>query len=70
MPKQFCIRGHDTYVVGRTQRMCRECRRMNDRARYHRRRPQQIAWFNRVGFLKQMNRRVDAALQKLEALLG
>lgn len=74
MTKQYCIRGHDTFVVGRTQRMCRECRRLNDRARYRRntdkRKAQTRRWYLAKGFLNRLNRTVDSAVQKLEALLG
>ena len=70
MPKQYCIRGHDTYVVGRTQRMCRECRRAHDRARYansSRRRAQRL---NSIG-LQRVRQRIAATKAKiLELLLG
>lgn len=74
MTKQYCIRGHDTFVVGRTQRMCRECRRLNDRARYARdtekRRAQDRKYYLAKGYLKRLNRMADRAMQNLEALFG
>ena len=74
--KQYCKRGHDTLVVGRTQRMCRECRRANDRARYqtaHRKqydsRWHRLRWHAK-GFLERINREADKALQEVEVRLG
>jgi hypothetical protein len=32
-PKQFCVRGHDTHVVGRSGRQCKECRRVDHTGR-------------------------------------
>ncbi len=35
MKKQFCLRGHDTFVVGRNMtRMCCECARIKQREYY------------------------------------
>lgn len=72
MGKRFCIRGHDTYEVGRVQRMCRQCRRDGERARSRTRRRQQEkrAWFHAVGYLRQLNRRVAEALRNMEVKLG
>lgn len=72
MAKQYCIRGHDTFVVGRTQRMCRECRRESDRRRYatEHRQAYKARWWSVTGYLKQLNGRADRALQKVEALFG
>ena len=72
--KQYCKRGHDTDVVGRTQRMCRECRRANDRARYARstskRKAQGLAWYIARGYLRQLNLRVNSALENMGVHLG
>jgi hypothetical protein len=70
MTKRYCWRGHDTLVVGRTQRMCRECRRISDRARYARseRRRAQVVNNNA---LQRVRRRIAATRdQILELLLG
>ena len=32
--KELCVNGHDTTIVGRTHRHCRECVRQQSRARY------------------------------------
>lgn len=47
MAQRYCKREHDTDLVGRVQRMCRECRRMNDRARYQRR-TRRTSWIEGV----------------------
>jgi hypothetical protein len=72
MAKQYCIRGHDTLVVGRVQRMCRECRRLSDRRRYQRkhRLEYQRRWWMNIGSLRRLNRMVDSAMQKMEAIFG
>lgn len=70
MTKQYCIRGHDTFVVGRTQRMCRECRRLSDRKRYQSRVAYQRRWWITKGYLNRLNRIANQAVQKMEALLG
>lgn len=70
--KQYCIRGHDTHAVGRVQRMCRECRRESDRKRYRTQHRAQYkrAWWHRVGFLRQLNERVDTAIKAWEVKFG
>lgn len=72
MSRRYCIRGHDTDVVGRVQRMCRECRRQGDRRRNQTRRRQlsRRRWWDRSGYLKQLNTRVEQALRRMEVWLG
>lgn len=70
MPKRYCIRGHDTEIVGRVQRMCRECRRLGDRARYQRRQTKARRYWHSIGWLKALNRRVDQAIRSMEVRLG
>lgn len=49
-----CPKGHDTQQVGRANnRRCRECRRASDRDYYY-----------RSGWLRRLNRMVDAAIEE------
>lgn len=64
---RYCLRGHDTQIVGRRHRMCRECEYQYDRRRkgasaY---RSQQRRYFIRRGSLLRINRTADRLLKEI-----
>lgn len=60
----LCSRGHDRTVVGTHQRMCRECRRMNDRARW----PKRQAADTNGRALRQVRARIERTKAAIRAL--